>query len=152
MGGYRFDEYGNAIPSNIYIVWGSPASGKTTYVRKHMDKGDLVVDLDLIKQSISLSNKTGAPDNLLLIAIKIRDMLYGMISRREFDCINVWVIAGLPKKKQREELRLLLKTDKCIYIEASKERCILQAMADDERLDKEMQRRIIDRWFDDAEL
>jgi len=73
MKGYKFDKNGSLVPVDVYIVWGSPASGKTTYVKKHMEGGDLVVDLDLIKQSISMKEKTTAGDNLLNVALSVRE-------------------------------------------------------------------------------
>ena len=148
MKGYRFNNTGDMVPIEVTIVWGSPASGKTTYVRKQMEQGDLVVDLDLIKQSISMANKTDAGDNLLEVAMKLRDHLYDQIRNREVEGGNVWVIAGLPKKEEREKLRCYLKADKLIHIQATYDECISRANGDKERLDKEKQKRIIDKWFD----
>jgi predicted kinase len=146
MNGFRFDEFGNVVKQNVYIVWGSPASGKTTYVRKHMSDGDLVVDLDLIKQAISMSDKTSTSDNLLSTAIAVRDTLYNLISERRVQCDNVWVIAGLPTREQREALRIRLNGE-LVYMEATKEQCIERAINDKERKDKDKQIYIINKWF-----
>ena len=32
----------------VYIIYGSPLSGKTTYVKEHAQKGDLIIDIDNI--------------------------------------------------------------------------------------------------------
>jgi predicted kinase len=146
MQGLRFDEFGNVVKQNVYIVWGSPASGKTTYVRNHMQPGDLVVDLDLLKQSISMSYKTATTDNLLSVAIALRDTLYNLIAERRVQCDNVWVVAGLPKKEQREALRIRLNGE-LVYIEATKQQCIERAMNDEERKDKQKQLQIIEKFF-----
>lgn len=144
--GYYFDKDGNLKSCKVYIVYGSPASGKTTYVKKHKEYGDLVVDLDLIKQSISMESKTNAPDNLLDIAIDIRECIYKKIENRLFDCKNVWVIGGLPNKKERELLAERLKAE-LIYISADIYECIERANADIERVDKRLQQQIIEKWF-----
>ena len=146
MRGYRFDENGNIVPIKVYIVWGPPASGKTTYVRKHMQPGDLVVDLDLIKQAISMCGKTEAPDTLLPTALSIREHIYGLIERREIDCQTVWVVAGLPRADEREALARRLGAE-LIRIEATEQECLERAMADAERTDKAKQRWVIERWF-----
>ncbi len=143
----KFDGEGNLLPMGVNIVWGSPASGKTTYVKKHMEEGDMVVDLDLIKQSISLKTKTECNDNLLSTAIMIREMLYDLIRKREVDCNNVWVVAGLPKQEERDALETHVRATQIIFIEATQEECIARAMNDNERKDKAKQLEVIEKWF-----
>ena len=48
----------------IYIVWGSPMSGKSTYVKQVMQYGDMVVDLDIIWYAISYQDMYIKPDPL----------------------------------------------------------------------------------------
>ena len=148
MMGCKFDTDGNVIPIGLTIVWGAPASGKTTYVRKHMNKGDLVVDLDLIKQAISMSDKKDVGDNLLPVAVKLRDQLYDIIAKRQVECEHIWVIAGLPQKDERDALYRQLKATDIKQCFAKKQECIDRAMKDEERIDKDMQVKIITKWFD----
>jgi predicted kinase len=144
--GYWFDEDGEIVKSNVYLVYGSPASGKTTYVKNNMAYGDLVVDLDLIKQSLSMSNKTEAPDNLLSVALNVRDYLYNLVESRQFHCNNVWIVASLPIAEERNELRSRLGAQ-LVFMEATEAECMKRAMADDERQDKEKQVAVIRKWF-----
>jgi predicted kinase len=146
VNGYRFDENGELIKSNVFIVWGSPASGKTTHVRNNMKNGDLIIDLDLIKQAISMQEKTEAPDNLLNIAISIRETLYNIVEKKEFNCDNVWIVASLPKHEDREKLRQRLNAE-LIHIDTDKNECIRRAHKDNERKDKEKQEKLINKWF-----
>ena len=37
----------------VYIVYGPPMSGKTSYVIEHMEEGDLVVDMDSLYQAVT---------------------------------------------------------------------------------------------------
>ena len=147
MNKYKFDKEGNMIPIDVIIVWGSPASGKTTYVKENMEEGDLVIDLDYIKQSISLSAKTECNDNLLDIAIGIRELLYDRVADREVDADNVWIVAGLPTAEERELLSVRVKATKLIHIDTGEKECIRRAMADKDRIDKDIQVRIINKWF-----
>lgn len=148
--GYYFNEKGEVMPTNVYIVYGAPASGKTTYVKKHKTKGDLVVDLDYIKQSISLEGKTETPDNLLDTALAMRECIYEMIEKKEVDCESIWVVAGLPNKEERLRLKDRLKGT-LIFIDADYDECIKRAQEDNERVDKKKAVQIIEKYFKNFE-
>lgn len=135
---------------SVYLVWGSPASGKTTYVKKHRRDEDMVIDLDLIKQSISMQGKTNTGEHLLPVALSIREHLYNMVEHREIPC-NVWVVAGLPRLADRARLIKRLKPDEVLFMNVPKEECIQRALNDNERADKELQIRIINKWFNEFE-
>lgn len=147
MRGCYINEEGEIERTKVKIVWGCPASGKTTYVYNHKEYGDLIIDLDLIKQCISMENKTNAPGNLTETAILIRDYIYSIVSDRNINSKSVWIVAGLPEKEERDQLAIKVKADELIYIEASEEECIKRAMEDKERKNKEIQMKIIKKWF-----
>ena len=112
-----------------------------------MQEGDMVIDLDYIKQSISLRDKTDADDNLLPIAIGIRDYLYDKVRDRDIES-NVWIVVGMPRREDRARLKDYIKVDDVIYIDATYKQCIDRAMNDIERKDKDIQKKIIDKWFE----
>jgi predicted kinase len=147
MNGYRFDERGNVVPTKVYIVYGAPASGKTSYVRRHKVEGDLVVDLDSIKRALSLDDRV-VPESLVKIAISVRDHLYDLISLKRVSCHSVWVIGCLPHRNQRNDLRRRLNAE-LVFIDESEQACIERAMNDPTRTDKELQKQIIGQWFQD---
>ena len=144
--GRYFDEEGNLCECRTYIVYGAPASGKSTYVKEHKKEGDLVVDLDLIMQSLSMSDKSSRADNLLDVALGMRDYVYDRIESETVDSKNIWVIATLPNKEERDKLRDRLKAE-LIFIHSTIEECIERANKDDERKDKELQKYLIEGWF-----
>lgn len=144
---FQFDENGEMISNRkIHIVWGSPASGKTTYVRKNMKYGDMIIDLDMISYAISMCEKGKAPSNILSTSLSIRESIYQMIKMRSIPINEVWVVAGLPKRQEREELSQRLHAD-LIFIDVDKDECIRRALSDSERSDKELQVDIITKWF-----
>lgn len=145
--GTYFDENGELKEIKKYIVYGAPGAGKTTYVNKHRQYGDLVVDLDLIKQAISMEGKTNAPDNLLSVANAIRETIYREIEANKVDCKNIWIIASLPYKNERIILSKRLKAE-LVFINTDILSCIDNAMNDDSRSDKQLQKYIINKWFE----
>lgn len=145
--GYYFDENGEIAQAKVFIVYGSPASGKTTYVREHMRDGDLVIDLDLIKRAISMRDGGDAPDNLLNVAIVMREAAYEMIAAGDVDSRTVWVVATLPERAERMALAERLGAE-LVYIDATYAECVARAKADQERLDVVGRLYAIDRWWE----
>lgn len=148
--GCYFNEDGELVQMKVYVVHGSPASGKTSYVREHMSPGDLVVDLDYIKQAISFCTPIDAPENLLNVAIGVRDYLYELIEERAVDCCNVWVVACLPKRDERRELIERLDAEP-VHCSADYHECIERARYDDEGRDVTLRRALIDKYFEQYE-
>lgn len=144
--GTYFDEEGNLCECKTYIVYGAPASGKTSYVKEHKKEGDLVVDLDLLMQAISMEDKSNIANNLLDVAIGIRDYIYTRIEDKTVDSKNIWVIGLLPDKSQRQELEQRLKAE-LVFIDATLEECIDRAMLDEDRKNKELHKDLIEKWF-----
>lgn len=150
--GCYIDENGFLQKQKVFVVWGAPASGKSTYVAAHKQAGDLVVDLDLLKAA--LYGKTerceACGDNLLPLAVSIRDFILVQVRRGAVDCKNVWVIASLPKRSERNALRESLNAE-LVYIESNYHECIRRAGLDSSRRDRDFQRYIIDKWFEAVE-
>lgn len=145
--GIWFDDKGEVHQQERFIVYGAPASGKSTYVRKHKVKGDLILDLDLIKQAISMCDKTSAPDNLINIVLAIRDTVYGLIENSAVDSKHIWIIGALPNKKERTDLAQRLNAQ-LIFINAEYNECLARANSDTERKDKVKQEWLIKKWFE----
>lgn len=134
----------------VILVWGSPASGKSTYVRERMKLTDMVVDLDYIRQAISMQARTTA---LLDASLAIRSYIYELISKREvIKAETVWVVAGVPKLTDREYLLKKLKVNEVILVDTDKETCIQRVMEDDSRTDKKLQVDIILKYFRELEM
>ena len=142
--GTWFDDKGRVHQQEIYIIWGSPASGKSTYVNEHKFDTDMVIDLDRIKSAI------GKSDNLIKTAFDIRDFLYGLIEKKQIDCKRIWIVAGLPKRQQRKELQERFNA-KMIFIDKSYDECIENSLKDSSRTNKLYQEYIIKKWFEEYE-
>jgi len=85
-------------------ICGAPASGKITYVLQHKGKWDICIDLDYLRQALMLGGSP-MPDTLSW-AIVMRDAIYQAIAEIRYYYDTIWVIAGLPKRAERQIRRI----------------------------------------------
>jgi predicted kinase len=147
-----FDSNGDLIESKkVTIVWGAPGSGKTTYVMEHKGKYDIVVDLDYIMSALSLSNtRTRSPDTLPF-ALDIVARLHKQIAERLYFFEHAWVIVTMPIKADREQLAKELNAN-LIYMDIDINTCMARAKADTDRIDKLLQFKIINKFYNELQL
>lgn len=130
----------------VYLVYGAPLSGKSTYVKDSMSDGDLVVDMDSIWQCVSGCDRYIKPNRLRSVVFRLRDDLIDMIKYRFGKWSNAYLIGGYPLQSERERLMQELGARE-VFIDTSKEECIERLAADSER-DTEEWLRYIDDWFE----
>lgn len=131
----------------VFIVYGSPLSGKTTYVREHMEEGDLIVDLDAIRSALSFCPLYQTPPPINKTSFAVRDFLFDQIRIRAGEWNTAWVISGLPRKADRERLAARLGAS-LILVEATAEECHKRLFAADDGRYPEWEA-YIDQWFKD---
>jgi len=151
-GDYIFDSSGMLVPAakRAILVTGAPASGKTTYIRKHMSVGDLVVDMDFISAALSLQNFRVLPKELINTVLEVRETLLTLVSERKGDWATAWVSATLPDHRKREFMIKRLRAEH-VFIDATREECRARVQRDGTRKDKQKQLAIIDKWFSEYE-
>ena len=130
----------------IYLVYGSPLAGKSTYVAEVMVEGDLIIDIDNIWQSISGAARYVKPNRLRAVAFKLRDTLLDAAKYRLGKWNNCYIIGGYPLQSERERLIKELGARE-VFIDTSKEECLKRLEADGSR-DKEEWTKYIEDWFD----
>lgn len=129
---------------NVYIVYGSPLSGKTTLVKEIMNYGDIVLDLDKIWEALSFQEEYIKPNNLRFNIFKARDDMLDQIKTRYGGWYDAYIIAGLPDKYERERLADSLGAE-IIFCEVSKEECYTRL---DNSGKPNMWKDYINDWFD----
>ena len=129
----------------IYLVFGPPLAGKSTYVKDTMDEGDLIIDLDNIWQAISGCDRYIKPGRLKAIVFKLRDDLLDAAKYKLGRWNNCYIIGGYPLISERERLCRELGARE-IFIDTSKEECLARLEADALR-NKEEWAKYIDDWF-----
>lgn len=112
----------------VFIIYGSPLSGKSSYVAEAMNKGDLLIDMDNIWQCVSGCERYEKPDRLKSVVFSVRDSLLESVKYRRGKWSNAYIIGGYPYKAERERLASSLGARE-IYIDTDKETCIDRLMS-----------------------
>ena len=107
---------------HIYIVYGSPCSGKTTFVNERALKDDLIIDIDRIFEAINNGRSNRLYDNVM----QVYRLLVDMVKTRNGKWVNAYIIRGFPLKGERERLAAMLDAE-LIYIDTDKETCLERA-------------------------
>lgn len=128
----------------VYIVYGAPLSGKTSWVKENANEGDLILDIDNIWECVSGCNRYIKPNRLKSVVFRTRDCLLDVIKYRAGKWNNAYVIGGYPLASERERLAKDLGA-RLIYIECDKQTCLDRLAADDKRGDE--WKGYIEEWF-----
>lgn len=129
----------------VFIVYGSPLSGKTTWVNENKVEGDLVVDIDNIWQCVTGAKRYEKPNGLKSVVFGVRDNLYEAVKYRRGYWQNAYIIGGFALSSERERLIKEMGARE-VYIDTTKEECLKRLEADTER-DAEEWRKYIENWW-----
>ena len=105
----------------IYIIYGAPCSGKTTYVNEHATMNDLVIDMDNIYQMISVNDRYIKPKRLSSTVFAIRDQLYDIVRYRRGKWNNAFIVTGGARSGERTRLKERVNADEFIFINTDKD-------------------------------
>lgn len=111
-------------PKRVYIVYGAPCSGKSTWVNEVANDNDIIVDIDNIYQMISKNDRYVKPDAIKSVVFDVRDSLYNIIRYRSGRWQNAYIITGGARIGDRERLKQRVNADELIFIDTSQEECI----------------------------
>lgn len=128
----------------VYIVYGSPLSGKTSLVRELMRPGDIVLDMDALWQAVTFQPEYVKPNNCRFNIFKLRDELLDQIKTRYGQWCDAYIIGGYPDKYERERLAQTLGAE-LIFCESTKEECLVRLEASGR---PESWREYIESWWE----
>lgn len=137
------ERFGYEQPKKVYLVYGPPCSGKSTWVNNNAGVDDIVLDIDSIWEAITINDRYIKRDRLKQNVFGIRDCILEQIKMRFGKWKNAYIIGGYPLKTDRERLIRLLDCE-LIFINESKEVCLQRAI---EANRKEWEKYIED-WFE----
>lgn len=127
----------------IYLVYGCPLSGKSTYVSTVAEPGDLIIDINSLWKAVS-----GCPEKpkvLNSVVFGMRDYLIDCVKYRVGKWDNCYIIGGYPLISERERICKTLGARE-IFIDVSKEECISR-LNNSENLNKADYLDYINEWW-----
>lgn len=124
--------FGYAVGAkHVYLVYGSPCAGKTTYVNSVATRNDLIVDLDKIHRAICICGLYDKPDATKRVAFNVRDYLLDEVRtatpRRKWQ--DAYIIGTYPDRIDRDMFVQDYGAE-LVHIDTSKEECIKRAYQD----------------------
>ena len=131
----------------VFLVYGAPLSGKSSYVKSSMSAGDLIIDIDSVWQCVSNLSRYEKPAKLKSIVFKVRDCLLDAVKYRLGKWHNAYVIGGYPLQGERERLIKELGARE-IFIDATEEECLERLAAAGDGRDKAEWEGYIREWFE----
>jgi hypothetical protein len=142
---YIHNKLGYSI-RQVFIVYGAPLSGKTTFVKDNANEGDLIIDIDSIWQCVSGLPRYNKPNRLKAIVFKVRDSLIECVKYRYGKWDNCYIIGGYPLQSERERLIKELGARE-VFINASQSECMARLESIDDGRDHDEWARYIADWF-----
>lgn len=127
--------FGYAVGAkHVYLVYGSPCAGKTTYVNSVATRNDLIVDLGKIHRAICICGLYDKPDATKRVAFNVRDYLLDEVRtatpRRKWQ--DAYIIGAYPDRIDRDVFVQDYGAE-LVHIDTPKEECIKRAYQDIER-------------------
>lgn len=136
----KIHERFGGFKQRVYIVYGSPCSGKSTWVHDVAYDDDLILDMDRLWECVCLCDKLHKPNRLKSNVFGLRDTLLDQIKCRAGKWRNAYVIGGYPLASDRERLSRLLGAE-LIFIDESEDVCLSRCETDEWR-------GFVREWFD----
>lgn len=124
----------------VYLVYGAPCSGKSSWVAGVAYPDDLIVDLDSIWCAVCGSDKYHKPNRLKPNVFALRDTLIDQVRCRMGMWRNAYVIGGYPLACERERLQKLLGAVP-VFIDVCRDVCLSRCTNDEWRS-------YVAEWFD----
>jgi hypothetical protein len=131
----------------LYVIWGPPGSGKTTYVNNNKSSNDLIFDFDKLMRDISGLDLYDRNNNLILYLTDFRQAIINKMPDNNFE--NAWIIISFPKGDLKDQLNRL--NAKFVLMDADKQTCIDRINADQQRKNKDEWIQVINNWFTEYE-
>lgn len=145
-------KFGAGVCKKVYLVWGAPLSGKTTFVKDNMQYGDLVLDQDNLYQAISGQPRYIRPQELTTIVFNMRRAIEEAITMRAGQWQSAYIIGSYASSLERKRVVDRFGAEE-IFINTSKEECLKRLEADSTRDEvRDEWRGYIEQWFNDYEI
>lgn len=131
---------------NVFLVYGSPLSGKSSWVRENKTDGDMVIDIDNIWECVSGCDRYVKPGKLKAVVFKTRDCLLDCVKYRLGKWTQAFIVGGYPLMSERERLTREMGARE-VFIDTSREECMERLERCEDKRDKDEWKKYIEEWF-----
>ena len=128
------------------IVAGAPCSGKSTYVRQKMNRGELVYDYDILHSALSLQESHQHLDEILPYVLAARDAIFAELEANKSQA--AWIITSTRKNAELETMRERFGAE-VLLLEISRDEAHRRCDADQR---PDAWHSYIDNWFDQTDI
>ena len=110
----------------VFLVYGSPCAGKSTWVKENAEPDDLIVDIDRLWEAICLNDRYHKPNKLKANVFGLKDTLIEQIKTRTGKWNTAYVVGTYPLRTERDRICNLLRAEP-IFIDTPYDVCIQRA-------------------------
>ena len=131
--------FGPSSMRRVFLVYGAPCAGKTTWVRENAERDDLILDIDRLWEAVCLSDRYHKPPRLKENVFGLRDCMIDQIRVRAGKWRSAFVIGGYPLRSERDRMCGLMGAEP-VFVDTPREVCF-------ERARDDAWRGYVEEWF-----
>lgn len=146
----RFNGVAVKPERKVYLVLGAPCSGKTTFVKEHIEEGDIVFDVDDLWQVLSGQARYIKPNQLKQIVLATRLFIKEQLKRGAGYWRNAYIIdskLATPLEIEKEAEAYPFNVE-VIEMEATKEECLNRLLNNSQGRDIKLYTDLINEYYD----
>lgn len=141
------ERFGQQSTQKVFLVYGPPLAGKTSFVRANKKRTDLVLDIDELYQAITLLPPYDKQQELSSNVFNLRDSLLDQIRTRTGRWTQAWIIGGYPLNSDRDRIVTALGAQE-IFLDVSEDECMNRLLNDRDKLPFQIEwQHYIHDWF-----
>lgn len=141
---------GGKPKKKVYMVVGAVCSGKSTFVKENSNVGDIVLDMDLIWQALSLQPLHIKPKALNPIIFAVRDTVIDQIYMRSGTWQNAWILTTQSPSEVNQMADRL--NAEIVNIDTPKEVCLERLNNEPNGRDLTLYTQLIEEFFENRKF
>lgn len=111
----------------VYLIYGAPCSGKSTYVKEHFKAGDIVCDVDRLYSAICYNEEHESELYAQKVSSQLYECMLDIIRERKGNWKNAYVISLANTQEKINKAKERINADEVVYIDTPIEVCIERA-------------------------
>lgn len=132
--------------TKVYLISGAPCSGKSTFVKQHMQKGDLIFDFDEIAKALTFGELHNNNPLIKDYVIDIRNLILNRLES-EYDIRAAWIIVTDPTNILNNNYYIDFEI---VEMKTTKAECIERLKTNPDGRDKTEILKVIENYFNPA--